>query len=157
MKIELPCGFIKGVFLSIWQVLPGNWTIAGALSFCRVYVVTPFHCVKRDSKLHSLSALVNKKTRLHISVDPFPYKKDGLPFKDHWGLSEKNAGTWQRNRFLQNDPFLGRRVQACKQGSYSEWLKWKKMAKNTSLQNRGCCKKLVDVPNHMFFCRPRGL
>ena len=33
-------------------------------------------------------------------------------------------------------------------------VEMKKIAKNTSLQNRGCCKKLVDVPNHMFFAGP---
>ena len=56
-----------------------------------------------------------KKTRRTYHCTHFRTKRMGS-----LKTIEKNAGKWQSNRFLQNDAFLGFRVQAFKQNSYSE-------------------------------------
>ena len=85
---------------------------------------------------------------------------------------EKNAGKWRATGSYKVMPFLGFRVQACKQSSYSEKEKSNIRAKYTSLKNvgvlqrAGWCTKpyhfvgIIFTSTHSFFrlfARPRGL
>ena len=58
-----------------------------------------------------------KKTGQTYHWAHFLSKRMGCPLT----AIEKNAGKWQRKRFLQNGAFFGgHKVQACKQNSHSE-------------------------------------
>ena len=103
------------------------------------------HCKKTDRTYHGAHFLT---------------KRMGCSLK----ALEKNAGNGRATSSYKMMPFLGFRVQACKQKSYSE-----KDRNQTSGQHIppykmwGCCKKLVDAQSpctHSFcrlFARPRGL
>ena len=81
-------------------------------------------------------------------VNPLPYKKDGLLLKDRQSRAE-----WGKHRETYNMmPFLGHRVRACREGSYSEKERNQKSGQNIPSYNMASGAKVGWWTKTSPFC-----
>ena len=101
---------------------------------------------KKKQWYERFTFLQHCKKRPNISLSPFPYKKDGLLLNDTWEKRWHMVEKCRETGSYKMVPFLGHKVQACKQNSYSR----KRQDRTSGLsippyKMEGCWKEVVDA------------